>query len=175
MGTTDDGNSVPTFDFIKASNGLYNRLGALYSAIHRFIKIRVDKGCADTVSAVMFSPPVVGARKVTADINFVRDYLLRYKATGGTNFGPAFEAAAKLVDKDQDTVMVFLTDGEASEDSARSVASNLKHEMGDKFSLFCITLGPRAHSNNATVRGICSAGKGKMVTSLNGDELGMNT
>ena len=141
-------------------------------SIHRFIDIRVNKKCTDTVSAVMFSPAAIGANRVKAHKNFVSQYLLKWKATGGTKFGPAFAEAAGLVQKEETTVIVFLTDGEAGRDNAESVIGDLKRQMGDLLSLFCITLGPNANGNNEVVQYICNAGKGKMVASLNGDELG---
>ena len=39
------------------------------------------------------------------------------KATGGTNFGNAFEGAEKVISKNEHTVLVFLTDGQGSDNN----------------------------------------------------------
>ena len=53
MSSGDGGNSRASYKFIKDSGSLDNRLGALYSAIHKFVQLRLAKGCSDKVSAVM--------------------------------------------------------------------------------------------------------------------------
>ena len=113
------------------------------------------------------------ATRVTADTKFVRKYLLNIKPQGCENYGQAFRDADSLVDRSQDTVIIFLCDGYSNDNGASSTVQQLKDEMAEKLSLLCITLGPGVYNNNATVEGICNAGKGKMVSTLNGDELGM--
>ena len=56
MSDQDGGNSVAEFKWIKDSGSLDNRLGALYSSIHKFIKIRVSKGmlCCNMLDTVDF-------------------------------------------------------------------------------------------------------------------------
>jgi len=176
MSDQDGGNSVAEYSWIKSAGHLDNRLGALYSSIHKFIDIRIQKGCSDTVSAITTPPSqssgAVPARKVTANIDFVRDHLLKITPQGCENYGQGFRDAAKLVDKSQDTVIIFLCDGISRDNGAASTVQQLKDDMADKLCLFCITLGPGAYNNNKTVKDICTAGKGKMVSTLNGNELG---
>ena len=174
MSQSDDGKSKASYKFIVESSKLDNRLGALYSAIHKFINIRLHKGCSDKVSAVMTpgKPTAIAANRVTADENFVKEYLLRFKPTGYENYGKAFKDAETLIDKTEETVVIFLSDGISKDKGASKVTKNLATTMKKKFSLFCVTLGPAANQNNATVKGICTAGGGKMVSTLNGNELG---
>eukprot|EP01083_Nonionella_stella_P124111 374515_1 len=174
MGATDGTQSKAEYSFIKQSGNLDNRLGALYSSIHKFINIRLDKGCSDTVSAVMTPayPKAIAANRVRADTNFVRDYLLCFKPGANEDYGQAFRDAKSLVNKSEETVVIFLCDGYSRDKGASAVTRDLKHEMDKTFSLFCITLGPGAYNNNATVKGICSAGGGKMISALSGNELG---
>ena len=72
----------------------------------------------------------------------------------------------------KETVVIFLCDGISRDNGASRITRNLATTMKKKFSLFCITLGPGTYNNNATVKGICTAGGGKMVSTLNGNELG---
>eukprot|EP01084_Bolivina_argentea_P204199 348687_1 len=53
MSSSDGNDSKAQYPFIKNAGRLDNRLGALYSAIYKFLDIRLQKGCADKVSAVM--------------------------------------------------------------------------------------------------------------------------
>ena len=172
MSQSDDGKSKASYKFIKESGKLDNRLGALYSAIHKFINIRLDKGYSDKVSAVMTPgrPGAIAADRVIADKNFVKKYLLRFKPIGYENYGRAFGVAESLIDKTEETVVIFLCDGVSKDKKASTVTRDLAATMKKKFSLFCVTLGPGANQDNATVRGICTAGDGKMVSTLNGNE-----
>jgi len=102
----------------------------------------------------------------------VQQYLVKIKPQGCENYGQAFRDAASLVDKDQDTVLIFLCDGISGDNGAASTVSALKAKMEDQLSLFCITLGPGVYNNNKTVKNICGAGGGKMVSTLSGNELG---
>ena len=58
-------------------------------------------------------------------------------------------------------MVIFLCDGISWDNVASTVTKNL-----------ATTLGPGTYNNNATVKGICTAGGGKMVATLNGNELG---
>ena len=164
--------------------GLNNRLGALYSSIHKFIQIRMKKGCKDTISAVMTpgvrdrnsdkdSSAVKAAERVTADTNFVRNYLLSFTPNMNENYGAAFKLTDSLIDKSEETVVIFLCDGISADNGAAAVAKNLKSAMDKRFSLFCITLGPGCYNNNKTVKDICTSGQGRMISTLSGNELGM--
>jgi len=179
MSCEDGGNSLAEFTWItEANEWLNNRLGALYSAIHKFVDIRISKGCNDTVSAIM-TPPAseigtsVAARRVTANVNFVKDYLLKIKPQGCEDYGQGFRDALGLVDATEDTVIIFLTDGQSSDEGASAMVKRKKQKLDEQFNLFCITLGPGTYSGgNSTVKGICNAANGKMVKALDGNELG---
>ena len=110
MADDDAGNSKALYKFIKDSGGLDNRLGALYSAIHKFIKIRLDIGCSDKVSVVMTPgrPTAIAANRVKPDENFVKKYLLRFKPTGEENYGQAFRDAEALIDTKKETIVIFV-------------------------------------------------------------------
>ena len=106
--------------------------------------------------------------------DFVKNYLLKYKPTGCENYGQAFKDAKSIIDETEDTVIIFLCDGQSADNGASSITKDLKASMGKKLSLFCITLGPGTYNNdNATVKAICDGGKGKMEKKLHGNELGM--
>eukprot|EP00483_Globobulimina_turgida_P010632 UN10653 len=112
---------------------------------------------------------IVAANKVNADINFVQNYLLKYKPGGGTSFYQGFRAAISLINQAEETVIIFLTDGECSDGGSRYIVRNLKNSMKDKLSLYCITL---AASTSIVVENICRAGQGKTIDELSGNELG---
>ena len=182
MSKQDDGTSKCEYSFINQSGSLNNRLGALYSCIYKFINIRLSNGCKDTVSAVMTpgylkkgdgdSCAVIAAKRVIADENFVKDYLLKYLPRWNENYGAAFKSADTLIDKSEETVVIFLCDGISADNGAAAIAKNLKAQMNEKFSLFCLTLGPGTYNNNEVVKNICSSGGGIMKSTLSGNELG---
>lgn len=123
-----------------------------------FLQTFTMPGCSDTVSAVMTPRPggrACVANRVTANTKFVSQYLLRIKPQGCENYGEAFRDASALVDKDQDTVIIFLCDGVSRDNGAASCISALRAQMEESLSLFCITLGPGVYNNNQTVKGTC--------------------
>ena len=151
MGNRDNGQSKAEYSFIANSGKLDNRLGALYSSIYKFINVRLERGHHDTISAVM-TPGirklsdfdqigVIAANRVKADKNFVEKYLLSFKHDGYENYGEAFKEAQSLIDKKEETVVIFLCDGISDDNGATEIVKNLKSSMRKRFSLFCITLG----------------------------------
>eukprot|EP01084_Bolivina_argentea_P129404 228556_1 len=144
MSSVDAGCSKAEYSFIRKAKKLDNRLGALYSAIYKFIDIRLQKGCSDLVSAVMTParPEAYAAKRVKADKTFVQDYLLRFTPTGIENYGQAFGDTEKIINKSEQTVVIFLTDGESGDCGAATIVQALKSQMKKRLSLFCITLGP---------------------------------
>eukprot|EP01083_Nonionella_stella_P184682 671499_1 len=147
MDNRDGGKSEPQLNWIRNGKpkdlyGLVNRLGALYEAIFKFNEARANSGCQDVCSVVMFeSSAHVVAQRVKADVNFVRDHILPWDIRwGGTNFFNGFNKARDLVNYQEETVMIFLTDGEDSDRGASKIVGDLKRQMKDKFSLYCITL-----------------------------------
>eukprot|EP01083_Nonionella_stella_P031952 87444_1 len=180
MGHNDGGKSEPQINWIRngkpkkgkgRSRGLVNRLGALYEAIYKFNQARANAGCQDLCSVVMFqSSAYVVANRIKADIDFVRNHILPWDIQwGGTNFYNAFKKARDLVKTEEETVMIFLTDGQSSDRGASKIVGDLKRQMKDKFSLYCITL---AASTSDTVRTICNAGKGVEIEDETGIQLG---
>eukprot|EP01084_Bolivina_argentea_P110734 197666_1 len=176
MNSTDGGKSKPQLDFIRnhpsgGHRGLNNRLGALYEAIYKFNECRAQKNCQDTCSVVMFeSNAHVIVNRVKADKDFVKDHVLSWKVVwGGTNFQRGFSKARDLVKYDEETVMIFLTDGSASDGGASTIVRDLKNQMKDKFSLYCITL---ASSTSSALTTICNAGQGKNIDNITGIKLG---
>eukprot|EP00483_Globobulimina_turgida_P000912 UN00913 len=173
MDSTDGGASQAQFTFIRDAPRLNNRLGALYSAIHNFLDVRLQKGCVDCVSALMFNGHcTVAARMENAEKDFVSNYLLKFTPTGGTNFGAAFNGAKDLVDDSQDSVVIFLTDGESSDNGSSNIVADLSNKLGKKFQLFCILLGNISERGNPVIEGICNAGNGTLLAALSGNELG---
>eukprot|EP01084_Bolivina_argentea_P115158 204842_1 len=176
MTSTDNGKSEPQLNWIRNakqddSYGLVNRLGALYEAIYKFNEARSNSGCRDVCSVVMFETDAhIVARRQQADVNFVRNHILPWKIVWGcTSFYNAFSKARDLVDYTEETVMIFLTDGEDSDGGASKIVRDLKNSMKSKFSLYCITL---AASTSSTVRAICTAGKGVEISDVTGIQLG---
>ena len=121
-------------------------------------------------------PRAFAATKVKVTKDFVTKKLLQFKPVGTENYGDAFQDADSVVDRSQDTVIIFMTDGDAKDNGAKEIVQNWASQMKDKLRLFCITLGPQNYKNgNSTVKDICEAasGKGKMVNVLTGNELGL--
>ena len=114
------------------------------------------------------------ALRIKADENFVKDYLLKYKPYGNEDYGQAFKDVKNVIGPTEETVVIFLCDGQSADNGASAITKELKTIMGKKLSLFCITLGPGTYYNdNETVKAICEGGKGNMEKKLNGDELGI--
>lgn len=83
------------------------------------------------------------ASRVIADSDFVKNYLLKYKPVTWEDYGAAFKAAKGVIDETEDTVIIFLCDGQSSDNGASNIAKKLKKTMGKKLTLFCITLGQK--------------------------------
>eukprot|EP01084_Bolivina_argentea_P121150 214734_1 len=171
MTSRDNGLSMPEYSFIKGTGYLENRLGSLYSAIQDFIQVRYDNNCDDVISAVLFdSNAQIASTKTPLTETYVKDYLIKISAGGGTNFGKGFEKANTLINNyDEDTLVIFLTDGESKDDGASNVVSKWKKNMGDKLTLYCVVLG--REPNKSVVKRICDKGDGEMKETLNGAEL----
>eukprot|EP01084_Bolivina_argentea_P124467 220550_1 len=171
MSDDDKGKSVPHHKFIQESNKLNNRLGALYSAVYNFINARLNSKCIDDLSAIMFKDTAtIAASNVKANEQFVKDYLLKYKPGGGTNFYQAFNAAKNLVDQQQNSVLIFLTDADKVDDDGSSdIVKQLSKSMGKRFQLYCIILGEEA--NKDVVDSICKAGNGTLTECDAGDKI----
>eukprot|EP01084_Bolivina_argentea_P051018 93846_1 len=168
MGATDIVPIGAEYDFIK-HKGLDNRLGALFSAIHDFIQIRTQHKCNDIITSILFDS---FAEKVEKNIKisetFVQDYLLQNKAGGGTNFGNAFMKANELINYNEQTTVIFLTDGEASDGGASGYVKNWFANMTDKLKLFCMVIG---NGDRPVVNNICKSGNGEVRKALNGKDL----
>eukprot|EP01084_Bolivina_argentea_P176128 304841_1 len=161
------------YAFIQNAPRLHNnRLAALYSAIHKFISLRLQQGGSDRVSAIMFNENCFEAvMQIKAEKDFVSNYLLKYTPVGGKSFQVAFEKAESLIDgtqylteDEQDTVLILLTDGEAPDNGASTIVAELSNKLGSRFQLFCILFGP----DTPIIETICTAGKGKLLYSLSG-------
>ncbi|XP_006819745.2 VWFA and cache domain-containing protein 1-like [Saccoglossus kowalevskii] len=119
----------------------------------------------DKVGVVAFSsivklPPMIGdtscyanelALSTTINIQNLKKFVLSLTASGGTNYGKAFEAAFNLlkasytpdVDIERDQVIIFLTDGEPT-DTKASIMSTIRsknEEMENKVTILTFGLG----------------------------------
>ncbi len=133
MASDDGGKNTATYTFIAEvpfnlvllfGYGLRNRLGAVYSAMHSFITARIARGCQDVISFIPFAYSAKTIRKrdpISSD--FVKNHALSVRPGGGTNFCRAFEAADSVIENDDNTILIFLTDGEDSESNAVSASS----------------------------------------------------
>lgn len=174
---------VIIFNFIDCITALDNlSYSIIYIHIVSFLFLSIHTGNCDTVSAVLTprNPTAYAAKRVKATNDFVRKYLLKYKfvsmLSSRENFGEAFYDASTLIDKDEDTVVIFCTDGNSNDNGAVERVKKLKSEMEDRLRLYCITLGPKNHKDgNSTVKAICAAGGGTMVEQLTGNELGLSS
>eukprot|EP01084_Bolivina_argentea_P203665 347803_1 len=171
MCSDDKGKSVATYEFISKA-GYNNRMGALYSAIHDFINSRIDKGCSQQCTAILFDTKAhVASQKCYANRNYVQKYLLKYRAGGSTDFYVGFKKAQELINLQEDTVVIFLTDGQASDNGTSELVKTLKIQMQNKFRLFCIALGSTA--NQGKYKGNMSGNmRGKMRGNISGNMSG---
>jgi hypothetical protein len=154
--------------------------GAVVQAYSEFLAIRTDVGGlgGDRVSVVQFSS---GARitvdKASLDVAVASTTALAFGG-GGTNFVPALKHAQSLVKQSEvsgmDTVIVFMTDGEASDGpQASSQVTHLRNACSHanaKFMFFGLafsTGGAVGGSLNAMTQAV----QGTMVSATNVNEL----
>lgn len=166
---SDDANFIPQQQYIKDSGYLNNRLGALYSGIQDFIDIRLKYECDDVISTVLFDSY---ATTIEANINiydeYVKDYLIKHAPSGGTDFGNAFKEANDLINFNENGIVIFLTDGEASDNGVSDIVSNWSKNMKDKLKFYCVVVG---HESSAVVNEICESASGEVKKVLNGEEM----
>ena len=170
MSDHDGGKSTPQYGFIKQKSYLNNRLGCLFSGMQDFIKVRHENDCNDIITTILFDgDATIATKKMSLSESFIQDNLIKYEPRGSTNFGAAFKKADTLIEYQENTVVIFLTDGHSNDNGASDTVSKWKQKMGDKLRLYCVGIG--AGSTLTEIRKICDAGDGEMREALNGLEV----
>ncbi|VDC04820.1 unnamed protein product [Peniophora sp. CBMAI 1063] len=144
---------------VRVSN---NRLGAVCSALHAFwtarqANARLSSGTArrDAYSVLMFDTTVVHGvvNDVSSSPEELLQLMLRHRASGGTSFNNALDAARVVMEQnwsaDRKPVVIFLSDGhdQADEGIVRNLCQTALR-LGDPLSLHTVSFGPASSESS---------------------------
>ncbi|ETN98197.1 hypothetical protein RFI_39318 [Reticulomyxa filosa] len=141
------------------ADGLNNRLGAVYDAIHSFIQQRWRTGCRDKGTIIFYDNT---AKIIKEDIAFHPDtvHTILYPASvpwGNTSFVTAIRCVYDVVKRNasKPIVLIFLTDGEDEDNGASELLAEIKAFCSNGFHffpcIFCTSQSPTLNKMASTV------------------------
>jgi len=162
-GSMDWEGVLPTEAFIKNSEGLNNRLGAVYDAFYTYLSQRQITNPTDDVTVIMFESTartVIDCESINPNIV---NKLLKYKPGGGTSFCGAFEQAVSCLERSRLRDMfnmpsfIILTDGLCHDNTQTYLKSVMETEAATFPDCTCWSNRSSCRSNNGhrlTVHGV---------------------
>ena len=83
--------------------------------VYSFLDSRLSHSCKDKISLILYTSQaykICERYEATNAKQFVENYCLTSNISGGTHFGNAIQAAEKIIKNNEQTVFIFLTDGQ---------------------------------------------------------------
>jgi uncharacterized protein YegL len=159
-----ESDATPSLSWLKQNHN--NRVGALYESCLAFMDSRLSASPDDLASCVVYdhsAKEVFRTQKLGEKL--IRDHLLKYNASGGTNFVDTMSRIGDILaanPSDYTPIALFMTDGEMNDDGAADVLQKIMNQYHDKtgFTLHTIVVGNGG--GTSLMQRLATIGKGKM-------------